>query len=211
MQLRFRLTLLTFLILAAPMMARAETPPPTTQPAAIDPHSARGALKAISDQLPAGGMKAALAAYHTSEEKQRGLAKSLARADLGASKLEKLTREKFGTKAADDIVHAMRLPTDTDLANATEKVDGDKATIDFPDGRDSLTMVKVNGKWKISVADLLDAGEKEEDFTKTNNELTEAIDEVTKKLESGDIANAFLLERAVKQRLYRILGEDDEN
>ena len=162
MQFPRRVIFQTLLLIVASFVTRAASAEPATQPA-IDPHCVRGELKAYGDQLPAGGMKAALTAYHATNERERKLAKSLARADVAAAKLQELTHQKFGQKASDDVVHAMRLPTDTDLADATEKIEGDRATIEWADGRDSLLMVKVNGKWEISVADLLDTDDKDDE------------------------------------------------
>lgn len=198
---------LFLLIAAMPPLASAQIA--ATRPASIDPATPRGALKAFSESLPAGGLKAALAAYHAASDRERAVLPVLARSDMAVSRLDQLTRQKFGEKAGDDIVHAMRLRTDEDILDAREKIDGDHASIEWADGRDSLEMVKVDGKWKVAVSQVFVGDEKTEDIVAINTELAEAVEDILKQFENGEYANAYLLERAVKQRMFRILGADD--
>lgn len=175
----------------------------------IEPGSPRAALKEYNDALPAGGVKAALAAYHIAGDKEKPYADSLAKADLAMARLEKLTREKFGDKAVDNLDHAMRTPSETDLLAATEKIEGDEATIKWPNEYTDLEMIKVDGKWKVSVKGLYEKDEELANLIKTTDEMTQAAAELTRRLSAGDYANEYLFIRAVKQRWYRILGDED--
>jgi hypothetical protein len=197
-----------FMLLIAALPGLAWADAPATRPA-IDPATPRGALLAFSDSLPNGGLKAAAAGYHAANDKERALLQVLARYYVAASRLEQLTRQKFGEKAGNDVVHAMRERTDEDIVDAREKIDGDHATIEWADGRESLEMVKVDGKWKVPVSQIFAGDENPRDITATNTALAEAMEDILKQFETGEYANVYLLNRAVKQHMYRILGPDE--
>ena len=184
---------------------------PTTRPAPADPSTPRGALKACDKALPAGGLRAARDLYQALSAKERRAANAMARSDLAASKLGKLVREKFGDKAAEDALHAMRQFTSADIDAASEMIDGDKASVEWPDDREPLEMVKVDGKWKVSIAAMLtdaDDGAVKE-VIDTNEQLVKELDLTASELQAGEFANAYLLERAIRQRMFRLMGDDD--
>lgn len=208
------IALLTALIVLAPLPLRADSPAshPTTKPAPADPSTPRGALKAVDKALPAGGLKAALALYHATNDKEKKAARAMAQSDLAAAKLAQLVRQKFGDKAAEDALHAMRQFTPADIDAADETIDDDKATVEWSDDREPLEMVKVDGKWKVSVAELLsgdDADDAIKEVVETNQTLATELEKTGKELEAGEYANFTLLERAIKQRMYRLMGDED--
>ena len=185
---------------------------PATKPAPADPSTPRGALKAVDQALPDGGLKAARTLYHVSDEKYRKAANAMAASDLAAAQLAKLVRQKFGDKAAEQALHAMRQFTAADIDAADEQIDGDKATVNWPDDREPLQMIKIDGKWKVSVADLLsgdDGDDAIKEVVETNQQMVKELEKTAKELEAGEYANAVLLERAISQRMFRLLGEDD--
>jgi len=202
------------LLLLAPLSALADgsASQPATRPAPADPSTPRGALKAADKALPTGGLKAALRLYHATDEKQRKAANAMAESDLAAAKLAKLVRQKFGDKAAEEALHAMRQFTAADIDAADEQIDGDKATVDWADDREPLSMVKIDGKWKVSVAELLsgdDGDDAIKEVVETNQEMVKELEKTAQELEAGEYANAVLLQRAISQRMFRLLGEDD--
>lgn len=183
--------------------------PAATAPAA-DVSSPLGALRAYDQALPAGGLTAALSAYQASNPREQQAAKAMAEADLAGAQIELLARQKFGEQAAREVIHAMRQTSPADFDTAHIKLAGDKATVLWSDDRDPLAMVKVDGKWKVSVADLLgDDQDSLQDLVDTNQAIAKEFQRTAKELEQGQYANAYLLERAIKQRLFRVLGEDD--
>jgi hypothetical protein len=202
------LLFLTCMLLVVPV-ARADAP--TTRPAVADPSTPRGALKACDKALPLGGVRAARDLYHAVSAKERRAANAMARSDLAAAKLGKLVREKFGDKAAEDALHAMREFTSSDIDAAGETIDGDKATIEWPDDREPLEMVKVDGKWKVSIAAILtdDDDDAIKEVIDTNEQLVKVLDLTARELQAGEFANAYLLERAIRQRMFRLMGDDD--
>lgn len=205
-----RLALLLLFIAPALILAGESTVLSTTGPTPIDAASPRGAILAISRQLPQGGMKAALDAYSASSDKEKTSARALARVYLASAKLEAAARQKFGSDVVEEIDHAMRMQSDADLAHARESIDGDHAMIEFSDHSDSLPMIKAEGKWKIDVARVLDPEENSDDFDKGNNALAGVLDRLSQQVQAGEYSNAYLLERAVKQRMFRLLGDEDD-
>lgn len=211
MKIPRRLLIILLVLAPALIFAGEMASVSTTQPTPISADSPRAALKAAADGLPAGGITFALKAYHVTSDKERDAARAMAAVDLASARLEKLTRDRFGSAAGDRIVRAMRLATDGDLSRATEEITGDHAVVTLPDNRDPLDMIKVDGAWKIDVAKLIEGEDKPQEFNQSNNNVAKAIDEVTHLLQSGQYPNDYLLERAVRQRMYRVLGDEDDN
>ncbi len=207
--MKLRMLLLASLLIMS-LTASADQSP-TTRPAPSDPSTPRGALKACDQSLPAGGLSAARQLYYWTDRKHRPAVDAMAKSDLAAARLGKLVREKFGAQAAEDALHAMRQFTAADIDAATETIDGDKASVVWPDDREPLEMVKLDGKWKVSVAAMLSDADADDikEIIDTNNELVKGLDLTAGELAAGEYANAVLLERAIKQRVFRIMGDDD--
>jgi len=201
---------LMLLLACLPFTALADQSP-ATRPAPSDPSTPRGALKACDQSLPSGGLNAARQLYHWTDRKHRPAVDAMAKSDLAAARLGKLVRDKFGPQAAEDALHAMRQFTPADIDAATETIDGDKASVAWPDDREPLEMVKIDGKWKVSVAAMLTDADADtiKEVIDTNNQLVKELDLTAKELAAGEYANAVLLERAIKQRVFRIMGDDD--
>ncbi|HEX4793104.1 MAG TPA: hypothetical protein VH370_04895 [Humisphaera sp.] len=206
-----RLLMLLVACLPFAALATAADQPPTTRPAPADPSTPRGALKACDQSLPAGGLPAARQLYHWTDRKYRPAVDAMAKSDLAAARLGKAVRDKFGDKAAEDALHAMRQFTSADIDAATETIDGDKASVAWPDDREPLEMVKIDGKWKVSVAAILPDADADtiKEVIETNGQLVKELDQTAKELAAGAYANAVLLERAIRQRVFRIMGDDD--
>ena len=120
-------------------------------------------------------------------------------------------KEKFGPAAVDVFLRAARNATAKDLESADAKVDGDHAVIHWKDKRPSVPMVKVDGKWQVSVAGVLEDLGKDadvDDLQKTCEEVVRELHRTGEELAAGDYPNVNLLERAVQQRMFRVLGEE---
>jgi hypothetical protein len=120
-------------------------------------------------------------------------------------------KEKFGPGAVEVILQAARNATLKDLQEATEKIDGDHAVVTWKNNRPPVPMVKVDGKWEVSVSEVLaDFGKDADldDFVRTCGEIAAQLRRTTEEFDAGQYPNVTLLERAVKQRFFRLLGED---
>jgi hypothetical protein len=202
---------------------KAETEDTGPDPASADPSRAaptpaktvsatpKGALRAYDAALPAGGLEAAVAVYHCEGENQRRAARAMAEVDVATSELQQKVKEKFGPDAVEVVLHAARIASLKDLQEATEKIDGEHAVVSWKDNRPLVPMVKVEGKWEVSVSEVLaDLGKDADldEFVRTCGEIAAQLRRTTDEFEAGQYPNVTLVERAVKQRFYRLLGED---
>ncbi len=197
--------------------ARSLTPAPAEATAKNPAEEAlatpKGALRAYDAALPAGGLKAAEAAYHCDGENQRRAADAMAEVDVATAELQRKVKEKFGDDAVEVILHAARNATTRDLREAAEKIDGDHAVVTWKNNRPPVPMVKVEGKWRVSVSEVLADFGKDvdlDDFVHTCGEIAVQLRRTTAEFDAGDYPNVTLLERALKQRFFRLLGEDKQ-
>jgi hypothetical protein len=133
--------------------------------------SPKETLKEEDAVARAGNVEQDLAFYRATNAQEKKLAQAIADADVALAKLQKAVEQKFGKELAVAVVHAAGAQDIADIAAATEKVDGDKAVIEWK-RKDSqpLTMVKVDGKWKVSLSDLIQGMDEKE-----VNELIDAM------------------------------------
>jgi len=175
--------------------------------------SPKATLRAFDAALPAGGMKAAEAAYYCTNDKERRIAHVLAEVDLATARLEHNTRAAFGAAAVDALLHAARNVTLGDLQEADEKIDGDQARIIWKAKLPAVPLIRVDGEWKVSIAALLkdvEPGATIEQIELTERDVAAELQKTADEVKIGKYANATLLQRAVSQRMYRVLGDEDE-
>jgi hypothetical protein len=115
----------------------------------------KGALKYFDRVSAEPNLDRAGTFYYAKTADEKKIAKSFAEVDYALAKLKKLAAARWDSKAADAMAHALRDVTVQDIDAANEKIDGDKATITGPGFDTPLPMVKVDGKWKISIADAM--------------------------------------------------------
>ena len=116
----------------------------------------RGTLLVMANALLSGDAKAYVGTcVFTSpdELKLKGILEQFVAAD---AKFVKAVADRFGAGQANDIKHNMPLAIPADLIkNATEKIDGDSATVDFLKGMAKgaktrpIQFTKVDGEWKL--------------------------------------------------------------
>ena len=201
--------------LAAHTKAETEAPADPAEPAAPTDAglraSPKGALRAYDAALPAGGLAAAEAAYFCESGNERRAAHAMAEVDVATSQLQQKVKEKFGPAAVEIVLHAARNATLKDLNEAREKIDGDHAVITWKNNRPPVPMVKVDGKWLVSVSEVLADFGKDADldsFVQTCGEIAEQLHRTIREFDAGEYPNVTLLERAVQQRFFRLLGEE---
>jgi hypothetical protein len=171
----------------------------------------KSALRAYDAALPAGGVKAAESAYYFQGDNQRRAARAMAEVDVATSELQQKVKQKFGPAAVEIVLHAARNATIKDLEEATEKIDGDHAVVTWKNNRPAVPMVKVDDKWQISVSEVLaDFGKDADldDFVHTCHDIAAQLHRTTAEFDAGEYPNVTLLERAIRQRFFRLLGED---
>jgi hypothetical protein len=191
--------------LLATLPARAET---THDPGAGTP---KGALHAADRAAASGDEAKVLGFYLAQTDAEKRIAQAMARLDLAGAKVEHFAREKFTNEQAAEILHAMRSATTEDIDAADETIEGDVATIEAKDHHGSWILRKVDGAWKVGIADNL--GEVKDDaearkWARLYDDMTAELKRTAAEIESGKYPNAPLLVRALKQRTERIWGPE---
>jgi hypothetical protein len=98
-----------------------------------------------------GDVEQDLSFYHADGEQQQKLARAMAQSDVALAKLEKAVKERFGADLASAVVEAAGSETVAKLESVSAKIDGDHATLELFDRATFVPMVRVDGKWKISL------------------------------------------------------------
>ena len=129
---------------------------PTTLPAQSDTaKSPKDALLGQDAAARAGDPDADAKFYYAADDHQRDLLKLIARGDVALAGLQSAVTNAFGKDLALQVVHAAGTVVTDDVKAATEKVDGDKATVTFKNDATPLHMVRIDGDWKVSLPDML--------------------------------------------------------
>lgn len=140
------LVLLVQLSLTAGSRGESET---ETKPTADSP---KATLRAQDAAAKSGDIDADMQFYQADGEQQKKLARAVAEGDVAVSKLEKAVAERFGKDLAAATVRAAGTEDADAIDAATEKVDGDHATVQFGNTRAPVPMIRTDGKWKVSIA-----------------------------------------------------------
>ena len=173
--------LLAFLLFPTTLLAQSEKP-----------QSPKDALLAQDAAAQTGDLDADAKFYYADTDHQRDLLKLIAQGDVALAKLQSAVAKQFGKDLALEVVHAAGTVVSEDVKAATEKVDGDKATITFKNDATPLHMVKIDGVWKVSLPDMLGEatppqleklGQKFADFTAEVDKLTDLVNK--QKFRSG--------------------------
>jgi hypothetical protein len=138
-----------FVLAGSASLARAEA---ESKPAA-DTDSPKAALKSQDAAAKAGNVDADVAFYQADGDQQKKLARALAEGDVAVARLEKAIAQRFGKDLAAAAVRAAGTEDVAAVDAASEKVEGDHATIQFRDQQSAVPMVRVDGKWKVSLSD----------------------------------------------------------
>jgi hypothetical protein len=178
-----------------------------SEPTGADVSTPKKALKTFDRAGTDPHIDRATFFYAAKTDEQKKVAEALASVDLAMAKLRKTAVARFDREAGDRMVHALRDVTADDIEAAKEEINGDKATVSGKGFGEPLGMVKVKGGWKIDVADMIEKTKaKPEAIVDVCDQLVEAIERTEEELSADKYANVSLLERAMKRRVFAILG-----
>ncbi len=189
----------------------ARAPAALVFPVDTDQHSPKGAMRYFDRNVATGGYKVALTAYHAVTDKEKQVADLEARTDVEVATLEKVSREKFGNTASEDIIHATGYATSEDIEEATETIDGDKATLKWKDnGMEPVSMVRVNGLWKVSVAaSMKDWGADDwKSYVKATVQMPALAKNTTQQILEGKLDSAEAVKAAVGKGVMHMAQEN---
>jgi hypothetical protein len=145
---RFCIALILLLIASASRVrADAQSKP------AGSADSPKAALRAQDAAAKSGNLDADLSFYQADGEQQQKLAHALAEGDLAVARLEKAVAQRFGKTLAAAAVRAAGTEDVNAVDAAAQTLDGDHATIHFRDQQSAVPMVRIDGKWKVSLAE----------------------------------------------------------
>lgn len=169
---RFCVGLACLLMIGSVALAEQESKP------ADAAQSPKEMLKDEDAAARAGNVERDLSFYRATDEKEKKLADAIAHADVELAHLQKAVEQKFGKELGQAVVHAAGAQDLDDVEAANVKIEGDKATVEWK-RKDSqpLSLVKVDGKWKISLSDLLQGMDAQE-----VGKLTDAMQQLSKQL-----------------------------
>lgn len=156
--------------------------------------SPKDALRHQDAAAKEGNREHDLLLYHATNDKEKKVADAIVDGDLALARLEKAVSDKFGKDAAANVVHAASSMNLDDIEKATEKVDGDKAIIEWAGKKaPAIHLVKVDGQWKIPMSEVVGseddrtADELAKKFHDIAEQLTQTADAVEKdKYRSGE-------------------------
>jgi hypothetical protein len=123
-----------------------------TKPAAQS-DSPKQTLKAQDAAARSGSVEADEAFYQAEGDQQKKLTHSIAAGDVAVARLEAAVDKQFGKDLAAAVVRAAGSEAISAVDSATERVDGDRAMVQFHDQPAAIPMIRADGKWKISLSD----------------------------------------------------------
>lgn len=165
----------------------------------------RAAAKAYVTAMNSGDADTLAAVSHGDDASLRLLV-SVARANAGYARLEKLATEKFGDPKA---VFAYPRARDhyaqmqKEIDSAEERVDGASATIGK--GLAAVHLQKVDGKWKVNRGRHVQSGEVSESAIAMSEALAKAYNDVADKTELGAYKTANEAKADLGQTLQAVM------
>ncbi len=202
------LILLAAMVLSIPALAGAA---PTTQSVEAEMSTPKKAMLYADRKLQHDGVDEEMKLYHAVGEKQEKMARSMAEADVALAKVEGAAMEKFGQDASQEVVHALDGKTRADIADATEEVDREKASLKWKDDDEhSIPMIKVDGLWKISVAGMIEGQEDEElnAEIESSKKLTAETLKFAKRVQDGKYKSTEELVKAITNYMDTLHNDD---
>lgn len=196
--------------------APAATAPATTQAVDIptDQSTPKSALRVLADAMEAGDREAILGVLLAQTPQETKMAQAMADLAAALAGLRKEAVAAFGDEGAKVLTGDMQALAAQGLARlaaASEKIDGDTATVVVEgDAEQPVNLVKQDGKWRYPVAEMakgIDPAQIEkgvEDATAQTKLLREAAEEVrADKFETGEEVRQTLEQRVMQMVLAR--------
>jgi hypothetical protein len=191
-----------------------EAPPttaPATRPAAVDgpPVAAdsttpQGTLMVLSRAAASGETTDARELFHTANARQSQVADAMLEKTRTDASFRKTVVNALGEEAAKKIVGdaaADAAESESRIRAAEVKIQGSKATVDMGDR--PVTLVQVDGKWKVPVADLVE-GMSEADVDQTTTQVkiwSTVVKQVTDEVNGGKYKTADEVQDALMGKL----------
>lgn len=104
----------------------------------------------LNYDLRAGsGPEAFIPFFHTRGPEDERLVHAAARTDAMLGMLQMIVEKKWGSDSVNTVLHAFGSKTRDDMEAASVIGDAERALLTWSDGSEPVTMVRVDGEWKI--------------------------------------------------------------
>jgi hypothetical protein len=165
------------------------------------------ALVSLYDAMEAGDPGGVRASFHTANDAERELADAYAAYLTAAKALGDAAKTKF---AATGDALSKGLPVrdaKARLASAEVTVDGDTATVRFPDQPKPLRLVRSDGRWRVSIADYAGAatGENVAGQMAVIKDMTAVFNAVAADITADKYPTAPEAQRGLQSKLQAVL------
>src|SRR5262245_4191956 len=191
---------LFFVFWSLPAQAQA----PATAPA--DPSTPQGALVLLARATQAGDVDALVRIFHTTDATQKRYVESLAQQANSMAGYYQAVVKAFGQDVADKV--ANNSIDEERLRSAKVKIDGDKATAQILPGIEPYELVRVQGAWKVSPAQLTRGKTPamiQQDLDQMK-QLSGVLKEVSQELVEGKYKTPEQLDDAIRGKRLRAMS-----
>jgi hypothetical protein len=186
------------------ILVATSNPAPAADTATAAPLAA---LTSLYDAMEAGDPGGVRASFHTANDAERELADAYAAYLTAAKTLGEAAKAKF---AATGDALSKGLPVrdaKARLASAEITVDGDAATVKFPDQPKPLRLVRSDGRWRVSIADYAGAatGENVAGQMAVIKDMTAVFNTVAADITADKYPSAAEAQRGLQSKLQAVL------
>jgi hypothetical protein len=187
---------------------------PATAPAVnipTDQSTPKSALRVLADAMAAGDAKAILGVFYAANPQEQKMAQAMVDVATSYAGLQKDAVKAFGADNAKVITGdtaAIQAQGLARLGTATEKIDGDKATVIVGDGTEEppVSLVKHEGKWKWPVSEMakgIDAAQIEQGIADAATQA-KLYNEAAEEVRAGKFKTAGEVRQAMEQRVMQM-------
>jgi hypothetical protein len=145
---------------------------------------------------------------HVEGEEAKTVIGWLADIAKAGAEVRKAAEARFGAEGGKQI-DALQPFEANEIRHFNEKIDGDAAVVHLgnPEGNAPLALKKVDGVWKLNVAEIIKQEEwAPANISKLSSGATKRLGKLKERIEKGDVTSA---EAAAKEMLSAALGEDE--
>jgi len=145
-------------------VASAQPTPPASQPAtrpttapAPDPSTPRGALRALAEAMRDGDADAVKQSFDATSKAEEKMVDAMASMAAALAELHRSAVKAFGEQEAKRVTGDTEGSSAEALARidaADVSVNGDSATVKYPEEKESFLLKRVEGRWKVPAAEV---------------------------------------------------------
>jgi hypothetical protein len=204
-----RSSFLSFLLLLPAAVPALHADAPATQPAPKPIDAATPlAFMTSYDQQAGEGPDAYQALYYLpddADEELKKLAHLEAKFDAQVGILQKMVQQMWGDDGVDQTLHALGLKSMKDIAAATVKEYGTRATVTFADGTPGPDLIKTPQGWRLNLpAFRKSLGVTVDEYLKQLRQLSKLLPDVADDISGGKLKTADAVVSDIVKRINAV-------